>query len=53
MSVSWETLVSEAAEDSTRFSRPYQLAEYNANSLTDRLMKEILAGQPTLHSGNA
>lgn len=53
MSVSWETMVSEAAEDATRFSRPYQIAEYNANSLTDRLMKEILAGQPTLHSGKA
>jgi hypothetical protein len=36
-------MVDEASEDATRFSRLYQLAEYNANSSTDRLMKEIIA----------
>jgi hypothetical protein len=41
--VSWETMIDEASEDATRFSRLCQLAEYNANSLTDRLMKEIIA----------
>lgn len=49
----WETMVNEAAEDATRFSRAFQIAEYNSNSLADRLMKEIMAGQPALHSKKA